>query len=224
MDQEVLPEKTRTLCDRCGTQIVGLMGHCSSCEWDVCSDCVTALRQQLQRTHPGLTHGSSDSKDSSSSSKDSSQTTDGSEQQPQRQHLKVNCSNPACPSVLAQAAPSGSGSSDKRSGEGCMTQRWRQDVVRGQLFSQAGAAELHLHVLLPADLLPHLEHLQQLGQVRLLMPHHLQTVGLRSALMYLVSTTPHTRVHAPTQHKTAYTQQLLADTVHYEYPFMKRTA
>eukprot|EP00879_Flechtneria_rotunda_P029155 GHRR01031433.1.p2 GENE.GHRR01031433.1~~GHRR01031433.1.p2 ORF type:complete len:310 (+),score=131.44 GHRR01031433.1:844-1773(+) len=35
-------------CNRCSTTLIGVFGHCSSCQWDVCTDCLHGLRHKKQ--------------------------------------------------------------------------------------------------------------------------------------------------------------------------------
>jgi hypothetical protein len=150
--QEPLPERERSLCDRCGTQIAGLIAHCSSCEWDCCSSCVSQLRQhtlQQQQQQQGASAG----------------INDDAEQQPQQQ-VHVRCCNPACPSVPSSRRSSSSGGNKRKGGQSQQQQQLLESVVeRGQLMSVGGAAELELQVVLPPDLLKQLGRLQQLAQV-----------------------------------------------------------
>jgi hypothetical protein len=153
--QEPLPERERSLCDRCGTQIAGLIGHCSSCEWDCCSSCVSQLRlHTLQQQQQGASAGSNDAAE---------------QQQPQRQ-VHVTCCNPACPSVPSSRRSSSSSGGSKRKDSQSQQQQQQQQLLesvveRGQLWSVGGAAELALQVVLPPDLLTQLGRLQQLAQV-----------------------------------------------------------
>jgi hypothetical protein len=173
--QEALPARERSLCDRCGTQVAGLVGHCSSCQWDCCSSCVTQLRLHTPQ-------------------QDASADTAGSDGVAEQQQIKVTCCNPACPSVSAKRrSSSSSGSKRQRQQDADDDQRV---VVRGELWSVGGAAELALQVVLPPDLLTQLERLQQLAQVRCMctastawcsMLQHVGSMLTRAAACWLAS-------------------------------------
>jgi hypothetical protein len=156
--QEPLPDRERSLCDRCGTQIAGLVGHCSSCEWDCCSSCVSQLRQHtLQQQQQGASAGSS---------RDAEHHPQP--QQQQQQQVPVTCCNPACPSVPGSRRSSSNGGSKRKGSQSQQQQQLLLESVveRGQLWGVAGGAELALQVVLPPDLLSQLGRLQQLAQVR----------------------------------------------------------
>lgn len=120
--RQPLSDLDRLLCDRCGTQVVGLVAHCDECDWDCCSSCAAQLRQYSQQT-------------------DSSRA---------KASARVTCCNPACPSVVSSSSPVAAAD---------------DDVVRGELMSQPGAAQLSLEAVLPKDLVNKLDKLQQLAQV-----------------------------------------------------------
>ena len=154
---------------RCATQIAGIAAHCEQCGWDVCCDCATALRQNVEATAAAS---------------------------PTNVALQVTCCNPQCSKHTGSSAESeqsscpvsipmqqqqGGAAAGQRVGgvrmaagaeEGGLEEEEEEGeqeeepcVVRQGLFSLPGNAPLQLQLVLPPDLLDSLGELLKVSKV-----------------------------------------------------------
>jgi hypothetical protein len=151
---------------RCATQVAGIAAHCEQCGWDVCCDCATALREQVEAAA-------------------ASSATNVA--------LQVTCCNPQCSKQIGSSAESeqspcpvripmqqqggvagqqvGGNRMATGAEEGGLEEEEEGEeeeepcVVRQGLFSLPGNAPLQLQLVLPPDLLDSLGELLELAKV-----------------------------------------------------------